>query len=165
MRVADVLNWHSGRLPRKTTDWLIVHCSATQASADVGAAEIHQWHLKKGWKGIGYHFVIKRNGDIERGEALENMGSHVLGFNHNSVGVCMVGGLNKQGTAENNFTHAQFGALTTLLHYLHQTFPKAVVRGHRDFSPDLNKDGVITNNEYMKDCPCFDVGPWWEIVK
>jgi N-acetyl-anhydromuramyl-L-alanine amidase AmpD len=74
----------------------------------------------------------------------------------------MVGGLNDTtGKAENNFTVEQFDSLATLLTQLTQVHPKATVLGHRDLSPDTNGNGKVDRNEWLKECPCFDVIPWW----
>lgn len=147
---------------RKKTDTIVVHCSATQATQDIGVDTIRKWHLAQGWLDVGYHIVIRRSGVIEMGRKLNQVGSHVKGHNATSVGVCMVGGINSAGKAENNFTAAQFHALTAVLTFLSEAYPAASknIVGHRDLSPDMNGDGVITPNEWIKDCPCFDVKAW-----
>jgi len=75
---------------RKITS-IIVHCSDSPDSMDVGVTEINQWHLQQGWSGIGYHYVIRRNGDIEKGRADAEVGAHAMGNNHDSIGVCWIG--------------------------------------------------------------------------
>jgi hypothetical protein len=132
--------------------YIAVHCAATKASQDIGATEIDRWHRAKGWIMIGYHFVIKRDGTVEKGRALDMPGAHVNGFNSVSLGICLVGGLDAAGKSENNFTKAQLAALTKLLATLARQFPAASVQGHRDFP------GV------KKDCPCFDVRSWLKTV-
>jgi N-acetyl-anhydromuramyl-L-alanine amidase AmpD len=139
---------------------IVIHCSATQAEQNIGAAKIKEWHLDRGFNDIGYHYVIKRDGMVERGRSDETIGAHVQGFNAKSIGVCMVGGANAAGKGENNFTPQQWAALTKTLNTLKSKYPLAKVVGHRDLSPDLNKDGKITPNEYVKGCPAFDVGLW-----
>ena len=135
---------------RKTTDFIVVHCSATTAKmSKVDAAEIDRWHRAKGWQCIGYHFVIKRDGTVEEGREQDKIGAHVEGYNSNSVGICLVGGLADDGkTAENNFTPEQLASLKKLLKAAKVKHPKAVIQGHRDFP------GV------KKDCPSFDVKTW-----
>jgi N-acetylmuramoyl-L-alanine amidase len=145
---------------RHRTDWLVVHCSATRAATAVRAADIRRWHLDRGWADIGYHYVICRDGTVETGRPEHTVGAHVQGFNSASVGICLVGGLDTEGKPENNFTPAQFSSLGTLLGQLMRRYPAARVRGHRDFSPDLNNDGKLTPNEFFKACPCFDVQAW-----
>ena len=135
---------------RKSTNWIAIHCSATRPAMDVGVKEIRQWHKAQGWSDIGYHFVIRRDGKLERGRPVDAIGAHVAGFNATSVGVCMVGGVNQKDftKAENNFTPAQWANLKTLLADLAKKYPGAKVRGHRDF-PKVNKA-----------CPSFDAIPW-----
>lgn len=127
----------------------VVHCSATKAALDVGAAEIRRWHVDgNGWDDIGYHYVLRRDGLVEEGRPVAQAGAHVSGHNANSIGICLVGGLDVDGSPQNNFTPKQFDALYALLLTLHHKFPGAEVLGHRDFP------GVA------KACPCFDVRDW-----
>ena len=141
---------------------LVVHTSATPRFMDIGVAEIRQWHLAKGWSDVGYHSVIRRNGIIEIVRPIERVGAHAKGYNKNSIGICLVGGLNNARKPDNNYTRAQKVSLYFLLMTLKRTWIKAEVLGHRDLSPDLNHDGIITSNEWVKACPCFDVKPWWQ---
>lgn len=134
--------------PRKRTDYLVVHCSATQPKANVGVKEIRQWHREKGWIDIGYHFVIRRDGTIEAGRPENVVGAHVENFNSNSIGICMVGGIDATGKPEDNFTPAQYAALAEKLRELKAKYPNAKVQGHRDF-PNVKKA-----------CPSFDVRKW-----
>lgn len=130
--------------------YLVVHCSATPPSADIGATEIDRWHREKGWRCIGYHYVIRRDGALELGRPLHMAGAHVEGYNDQSIGVCLVGGVSRKGAAECNFTDAQFRRLRALLtQVLVPKFPGAVIQGHRDFP------------KVAKACPSFDVRTWW----
>lgn len=144
---------------------IAIHCTATREGQDVDAATIKRWHLKQGWKDIGYHFVIGLDGMIERGRAEEIPGSHVAGFNTGSIGVVYVGGLDAQGKAKDTRTTEQRVAMASLIRELLAKYPGARVLGHRDHSPDLDGDGVIERHEWLKECPCFDVDAWWESVK
>ena len=134
---------------RRTTDFIVVHCSATKPNQDIGASEIRKWHVEdNGWSDIGYHQVIRRNGAIELGRPLHVSGAHAKGFNARSVGVCLVGGIDNSGKAENNFTVEQMESLVVTLDYWRRIYPKAEVLGHRDLP------GVA------KACPSFDVRKW-----
>lgn len=134
---------------RKSTNWLVIHCSATRAVMDVGVADIRKWHMAQGWADIGYHYVIRRSGKVETGRPLDSIGSHVKGHNANSVGICLVGGLNNDTfKPENNFTPQQWESLVRLLKTLTAKYPKAKVLGHRDF-PNVHKA-----------CPGFNAKPW-----
>ncbi|MDP2322588.1 MAG: N-acetylmuramoyl-L-alanine amidase [Gammaproteobacteria bacterium] len=145
---------------RLSTRAIVVHCSATRAAQDVGVAEIRGWHLTRGFSDIGYAVVIRRSGVIEMGRPIPAVGAHVQGRNHDTVGVCLVGGLDEQGAPEMNYTPGQWAALSIAIKFLRATYPSAEVVGHRDLSPDLNQDGKITPNEWLKACPCFDVRAW-----
>jgi len=145
---------------RDRTELIVVHCSATGPLMDVGKREITQWHRQRGFDTIGYHYVIRRNGEVETGRRESEIGAHVAGHNLNSIGVCMVGGVNAKGKPENNFNLQQFATLETLLSELKNRYPTARIVGHRDLSPDRNGDGKITPNEFIKACPSFDVGDW-----
>ncbi|CAL2092074.1 N-acetylmuramoyl-L-alanine amidase [Tenacibaculum sp. 190524A05c] len=136
--------------------YIVVHCTATVEGVDFNASEINKWHINRGWKEIGYHFVVKLNGEVEEGRPIEEKGAHVKGFNKNSIGVVYVGGLDTNRMAKDTRTEAQKDSLHSLLFYLKSEFPKATILGHRDFSPDLNGNGEIEPFEYLKECPCFD---------
>lgn len=138
-------------------EYIIIHAAATAANMDIGAKEINDWHIARGWRGIGYHFVIRRDGLLERGRPLNQEGAHTIGYNNVSWGVCMVGGADSTGKSEDNFTIEQYDTLRTLVYTLSKMAPGAKIVGHRDLSKDKNGDGVISEWEWVKDCPCFDV--------
>lgn len=98
--------------------WITIHCSATHVEQDIDAAEIRRWHLAKGWRDIGYHWVIKRDGSIETGRPPGQIGAHVRGANQGNLGICLIGGCNPQQQAEDNFTLAQRKALFKLINQL-----------------------------------------------
>lgn len=133
-----------------SVDYLVVHCSATSPSQDIGANEIRQWHQSKGWLDIGYHFVIRRDGTLETGRPVGTRGAHAKGFNHVSQGICLIGGINKAGEPENNFTNTQLTTLKSLLDTLKHYHPEASIVGHTDL-PGVSKA-----------CPSFDVNEWLE---
>lgn len=145
-------------------DFIVIHCSATRPNADIGAREIRQWHMSKGWSDIGYHFVIRRSGLVEVGRPLSEEGAHVRGFNNRSVGVCLVGGLMPDGSAADltcplefdSFTGEQVKSAHAVVNLLRKIYPKAEVLGHRDLSPDKDKDGKVEKHEWLKTCPGFD---------
>jgi N-acetyl-anhydromuramyl-L-alanine amidase AmpD len=145
---------------RSKTTLLVVHVTATPPSADIGVKEVRAMHKAKGWADIGYHAVIRRNGKVEPGRALDQIGAHVEGFNSISVGVSMAGGVNAKGVPENNATPEQMASLERVLREWSALYPKAKVCGHRDLSPDQDGDGMIEAGEWIKACPCFDAIPW-----
>ncbi len=121
---------------------IIIHCSATPPSMDVDANTVDEWHKQRGWSGIGYHFFVKRDGQIELGRPLGKSGAHTKGHNKNSIGICYAGGVDSEMIPEDNRTSAQIASLLLLLRLLKNMFPTAIRHGHRDFSP--------------KACPSFD---------
>lgn len=141
-------------MKRPRTNYIVVHCAATPPTLDIGVAEIRKWHTDpppegRGWSDIGYHFVIRRNGNIETGRPHATQGAHVAGYNAESVGICLVGGVDATHKPSPNYTEAQWIALRALVHAMTIEYPNAEVLGHRDF-PNV-----------AKACPSFAVKPWW----
>lgn len=134
---------------RESTDYIVVHCSATPPSMDIGVKEIRRWHRDQGWLDVGYHFIIRRDGNVEFGRNLNAMGAHVKGHNADSVGLCLIGGVDTSNNPDDNFTQIQRETLLHLLRFLTKLYPEAKVVGHRDL--DENKA-----------CPSFDVKQFLE---
>ena len=148
-------------MPKRTqTKFIVVHCAATKPSSNITINTVREWHIAKGWEDVGYHFFIRRDGVIEAGRHLDDVGSHVAGHNTDTVSFCMAGGLDEEGKGFLNrvdlFTPAQWESAKKLVAVLRAMYPFAQVIGHRDLSPDLNNDGKITPNEYLKTCPGFN---------
>lgn len=150
---------------------VFIHCSATREGQDIDAATIKRWHITpvskggRGWKDIGYHFVVRLDGTIEVGRPENVPGAHVEGFNTGSIGVVYVGGLDAQGKAKDTRTDAQKASMARLCRALDAAYKQPRFMGHRDASPDKDGDGVVEKHEWLKDCPCFDVASWWAGVK
>jgi len=141
-----MINWKKMKPP----EYIVIHCSATAEGEDVSAEDIRGWHLQRGWLDIGYHKVIRRDGTVENGRALDVPGAHARGFNNRSWGICLVGGVESDNkTPEANFTHAQWEALEATVRELLAIVPTATVLGHRDL-PRVSKA-----------CPSFDAVQWW----
>ena len=141
----------------RNIDSIIVHCSATKAGQDFTAADIDCWHRERGFNGIGYHYVIRLDGKLEKGRDVSLAGAHCRGWNERSVGICYIGGLDENGRPADTRTNAQKRVLYQIIMDLQREYNILQVLGHRDTSPDLNGDGVIEPYEYVKACPCFDV--------
>lgn len=133
---------------RKQTDFIVIHCSATKPSMNIDAKTIDRWHREKGYLKIGYHFVIKRDGVIEIGRQVDEVGAHAKGVNDRSVGICMIGGLNEEGKPAAEYTDAQWQSLRKLVGAMALKYSTAQIIGHRDV-PGTNKA-----------CPSFDVQEW-----
>ncbi|MCR5314405.1 MAG: N-acetylmuramoyl-L-alanine amidase [Bacteroidaceae bacterium] len=122
---------------------IIVHCSATPEGKDFTVEDITRWHKDRGFQTIGYHYVIYRDGSIHKGRPLEKKGAHCLNHNAHSIGICYIGGCDKDGkTPKDTRTPEQKRALVALLKELKEKFPMATIHGHREFA--------------NKRCPCFD---------
>jgi len=129
---------------------------------DIGAAQIQVMHKARGFDDIGYALVVRRDGRIETGEDLKKRAAHVKGLNSVSVGIVLVGGVDEDGKAENNFTDEQWQAAKHAFEFLTLLYPTASHVGHRDLSPDGDGDGRVQRHEFLKDCPCYSVAQWIE---
>ena len=106
-------------------DLIIIHCSATREGKDFRAADIDRWHRQQGFKSIGYHFVVRLNGEVERGRPIAEVGAHCKGHNATSIGVCYIGGLAADGkTPKDTRTVEQRKAMRNLVKTLKHVFPK-----------------------------------------
>ncbi len=128
MKITETKLNFSSLMPRKSTKRIIVHHAAT--NGDVTAQTVHGWHLNNGWSGIGYHYLIRTNGEIQRGRPEHAIGSHVAGANSDSIGICLAGNFSKQVPST-----AQLGALVDLVHYLQGRYGSIPVIGHSDAGP------------------------------
>lgn len=113
---------------------IIVHSTATPKSMNATAKDIDRWHRQQGFDGIGYHFVILRNGQIENGRSVKIVGAHCKGHNINTIGVAYVGGINGDKQSADTRTEAQKIALNVLLAVLIKQYPTIKkISGHRDY--------------------------------
>ncbi len=132
---------------------IIVHCTATPEGRDVSIDEVRRWHVDgRGWRDIGYHFLIQRDGTIEEGRPIEQTGAHVKGENWDSIGVAYVGGMTsygEQSEPKDTRTDEQKDALIDLLCQLKDTYG-GYIYGHNNFS--------------NKACPCFDAKTEYENI-
>lgn len=123
---------------------LIIHCTATPEGREVTAAQVTQWHKARGFRTIGYHYLIGLDGRIENGRPVSEVGAHCTGQNAYSIGICYVGGIDSATlTPKDTRTEAQRRSLRELVRQLRAKYPGVTVHGHREFA--------------AKACPCFDV--------
>lgn len=139
---------------------IVIHCAATREGQKVTAADIDRMHRARGFNSIGYHYFIQIDGTREVGRPIEQIGSHVAGNNAKSIGICYAGGVDAQGKAKDTRTPEQRAALRALIVELKGRFPHARICGHRDLSPDTDRDGKVEPHEWLKQCPSFDVAAW-----
>ena len=131
-------------LPREIK-LLVIHCSATRCNAPFNVEQLRQCHLQRGFKDIGYHFYITRNGELHHCRPVAEIGAHVRGFNRHSIGICYEGGLDENGKPADTRTRAQRFALLDLLTILKHQYPEAQILGHYQLSATIHKA-----------CPVFD---------
>jgi N-acetylmuramoyl-L-alanine amidase len=118
---------------------IIIHCSATPNYKHIGVNDIDSWHKARGWRGIGYHYVILTNGNGVRGRNKEEIGAHCKDNNADSIGICMIG--------TDQFSREQWFMLRGMVRQLEHEYPGCTIHGHREF-----------NNK--KTCPGFNVTEW-----
>ena len=122
---------------------IIVHCSAVRPDQTSSADQIEEWHRKDNhWNGIGYHYVVRRDGEIEAGRPEWLIGAHCVNHNAHSIGVCYEGGLDIRGQPADTRTPEQKAAMRWLLRQLRRRYPRALILGHHDLNP-------------QKTCPCI----------
>ncbi len=126
---------------------IILHCAATPEGRDFTVGDIDRWHRQRKFDGIGYHYVIYRDGSVHKGRAVERRGAHCTGHNAHSIGVCYIGGCAADGkTPKDTRTPAQRASLEKLVKELLRQYPGATVHGHNEFA--------------NKGCPSFNVKTW-----
>lgn len=123
---------------------IIIHCTATPEGRKVSVEQVTQWHKARGFRTIGYHYLIGLDGTVHVGRDESEVGAHCLGQNAHSIGVCYVGGIDRDTLQpKDTRTDAQRRALRQLVASLRKRFPGVTVHGHREFA--------------AKACPCFDM--------
>ena len=131
--------------------YLVLHSSNSLPTQNLTAADLERQHRSQGCLSIKYHFVICRDGTVDAGRALNQIGLHAnRQYNKCSIGICLVGGKGKDGKPEDNYTHEQYEALNRVLTGLLDTFPEAQVVGWYELSQSSNETS-----------PHFDVQKWW----
>jgi hypothetical protein len=120
----------------RTVNEIILHHSDSDVEAHDDIRIIRKWHVEeRGWRDVGYHYFIRKDGTIQRGRSLDQIGAHCAGHNRASIGICLSGG--------DKFTVRQFCSLYDLLNNLYREFGKIRTVGHNAYSD--------------KACPNFDV--------
>ena len=137
-------------IKREKTDTIVIHCSATPPTMDIGVEKIREWHVGENhWDDVGYHHVITRSGVLQKARPEEMQGSHARAVNGTSLGICLVGGSNASGDWENNFQDEQFVTLKALILDLIKRYEIKKIIGHYQVDD-------------KKECPSFKVPEWLE---
>jgi hypothetical protein len=125
--------------------YLVVHCSGTRCIRNYTVEQLLRDHKARGFRTVGYHFYIRRDGTVSQHRHLLEVGAHCRPYNHCSIGICYEGGLDNASRPADTRTAEQRASLLALLQKLRKLFPKATICGHRDMR------GAVP-----KACPCFD---------
>lgn len=139
--------------------YIIIHCTAGHQSQTI--ADLKNWWVKgMKWTNVGYHWVIEANGTATRLAPDDKVTNGVAGYNANSIHISWFGGVTKNLKPIDNRTPEQKKSLQELVEAYLRKYPNAIVKGHRDFSPDKNRNGLIEPSEFIKNCPAFYVAKW-----
>lgn len=143
---------------KRKVDLIVIHCSASRDTMDYTFEQCVKDHKARGFNTCGYHRFISRDGTIHEGRPFDVVGAHVQGHNSRSIGICYEGGLDAKGKAKDTRTAPQKEAIISCILDAMEYAEGGVRRitGHRNLSPDLNGNGVVEPNEWVKVCPCFE---------
>jgi N-acetylmuramoyl-L-alanine amidase len=120
--------------------WVIIHQSASNEKSHDDISVIKQWHLARGFSDVGYHYVIKKDGTVQKGRDENTIGAHCKGHNNSSIGICLSG--------EGEKTTAQLKALEILL---------IDICGRHE----LEKKDILAHGDLAQTaCPGFDLHGW-----
>ena len=139
-------DWNGGLSRRSSTEYIALHHAEAVTCT---AKQIHEWHKSNGWSGIGYHFFVRKNGEIYRGRPLWALGAHVQGMNNCSIGICAEGDYHNRDKV---MPETQKQAIKELVTYLKGIYPEAKIVGHREIG-DSNCPGRYYPLEEMKNYP------------
>ena len=137
-------------IKREKTDTIVIHCSATPPTMDIGVEKIREWHVGENhWDDVGYHHIITRSGVLQKARPEEMQGAHAPKVNYRSVAICMIGGSDASGGWSNNFTDEQWITLKALILDLIKRYEIKKIIGHYQVDD-------------KKECPSFKVPEWLE---
>lgn len=135
-----------------------IHCSATPEGSRLTFEQCKKMHIARpGWSDIGYNIYIERDGSIHLGREFGKSLAHAKGHNTGFIAICYEGGLDSTNQPADTRTPQQKQALIACKLFIERIYKVTEWMGHRDLSPDINHDGQITPEEWLKSCPCFDV--------
>ena len=141
---------------KRPVDMIVIHCSASPETVNYTFEQCIKDHKARGFTACGYHRFISKDGTIHIGRPFDKTGAHVKDFNARSIGICYEGGLDANKKAKDTRTPAQKQSiLKCIKEALEYGSVKSIV-GHMDLSPDIDGDGVVERDEWVKECPCFN---------
>lgn len=126
MRIIEkIFDWAWIPERRRSTDTVVLHHSAGAGTVE----EVHRIHCGQGWPGIGYHFYVRKSGEVYRGRPEEQIGTHTAHYNASTIGVCFEGNFEREQMPE-----AQYNAGVELVRYLLEKYGPLEIKRHRDFN-------------------------------
>ena len=146
----------------RKVNWIVLHCTGAAATQTVQSIEAHWRSL--GWRNPGYHYLITIDGTVHVLAPHSRVTNGVAGNNANALHVAYTGGVDSFGRISDTRTTAQREAMAKLVNELAAEYPEAAIVGHRDFSPDKNRNGKIEPHEWIKACPSFSVKAWLQEI-
>lgn len=146
---------------KREVDLIVIHCSASREDRDYTFEQCIADHRARGFHTCGYHRFISKDGTVHIGRDFDHVGAHVAGHNGHSIGICYEGGCDSKGKAKDTRTETQKESLKKVITEAVLWGEGNITRicGHRDLSPDLNGNGIVEPDEWVKECPCMDASP------
>ena len=140
----------------RTVHLIVIHCSATKENETFTEIELEKSHRQRGLNGIGYHYYIRRDGNIKSTRPVRKPGAHARGHNLDSIAICYEGGLNQRGVPKDTRTEWQKHSMIVLIRALLTDFPMCHICGHRDLPQIPDDNSLIEPESWLRECPCFD---------
>ncbi|MBA4304624.1 MAG: hypothetical protein C0424_10405 [Sphingobacteriaceae bacterium] len=146
----------------RTVNFITIHCTGGPQNQSLESIRAHWRSL--GWRNVGYHRLVAADGTVHELAPYSAITNGVAGHNSNNIHLSYIGGIDSRGHVADTRTSAQRAALERLVYEVHRLYPAAVIQGHRDFSPDKNRNGIIEPSEWTKACPSFSVKAWLQEI-
>ncbi len=143
---------------------IVIHCTATPEGVAYTPGRLEADHRARGFQCTGYHYYVRRSGEVVQTRPLGMIGAHVKGHNRHSIAISYEGGVDAEGQPADTRTPEQKVSILAILIDLIDMYPQARICGHRDLSPDANYDGIVSPDEWVKGCPGFDAETEYEGV-
>ena len=149
----------------RTVYLIVIHCSATKENETLTEIELEKSHRQRGLNGIGYHYYIRRDGNIKSTRSVRKPGAHAQGHNLDSIAICYEGGLNRRGLPKDTRTQWQKHSMIVLLKTLLIDYPDCHICGHRDLPQIMDNHSLIEPESWLEECPCFDAATEYHCLR
>ena len=149
----------------RTVHLIVIHCSATKENETLTEIELEKSHRQRGLNGIGYHYYIRKDGNIKSTLSVRKPGAHAQGHNLDSIAICYEGGLNRHGLPKDTRTQWQKHSMIVLLKTLLIDYPDCHICGHRDLPQIMDNHSLIEPESWLEECPCFDAATEYHCLR